>query len=278
MPEATQRAQRDFSVLLPVYDGERPEYFRECLRSVMLSTCLPAQLVIVEDGPLTPELRRVIDVYRPLLPIHTVRCRKAGLPSALNAGLAECAFNIVARCDSDDINLPRRFELELQVLHDRPEVGVVGADIREFDPEGNAPMRARRLPTEGPSLRLFARTRNPLNHPSVMYRRDVIRSLGGYDNLRGFEDYALWVRCLVENIPIVNIPEPLVYVRAGVPLLARRRGLAYARAELAMASFAYRLGFLDLKGYLFFIAARVPLRLLPAPAIAGIYQGMLRRI
>ena len=270
------RTVQPFSVLLPVYAGEKSDYLYESLRSITLGTCIPSQVVIVEDGPLTPALNRVIDVYRALLPIHSVRRPRRGLPAALNAGLLECRHDIVARCDSDDINLPRRFELQLQVLRNLPEVGVVGADIREFDSEGLR-CKARRMPVGDTGLRRYARTRNPLNHPSVMYRRSVIEGVGGYHDLRGFEDYELWIRCLLGGIRIVNIPEPLVYVRAGAPLLARRRGWAYARSELALAALFRRLGFLDLPGYLFFVAARVPLRLLPGPALAGIYRRFLRQ-
>jgi glycosyltransferase involved in cell wall biosynthesis len=268
---------RDFSVLLPVYAAEQPQHLDQCLQSVAASTCQPTQLVIVEDGPLTAPLYQVINRFRRWLPVHSVRLpSNVGLPTALNAGLAACENELVARCDSDDINLPQRFAQQLAFLRDRPQVGVVGADISEFDPDGIEPTRARCLPADCVALRRYARTRNPLNHPSVMFRRSVIMALGGYRDIRGFEDYALWVRCLVDGVEIANIPEPLVQVRAGLAQLGRRRGIGYARAELELAAFFYRLGFLDRKAYLFFISARIPVRLLPTQAVSRVYQALRR--
>lgn len=278
MQPDSSRPRQDFSVLLPVYAGERAENMEQCLQSLLLSTCLPAQVVIVEDGPLTLPLYQVIERYRHRLPIDRVRLlTNSGLPAALNAGLAACQYDMVARCDSDDINLPHRFERELALLRRCPQVGVVGTDITEFDPEGREATRARRLPSDHAGLRRYARTRCPLNHPSVMYRHSVIRSVGGYTDIRGFEDYALWVRCLVEGIELANIPEQLVNVRAGLSQLARRRGFDYARAELKLADYFYKLGFLDRKGYLFFVSARIPVRLLPTRAVSRLYQALLRR-
>ncbi len=269
-------ANTRFSALLPVYAGEQPQYLSESLDSVRKSSWLPSQVVVVEDGPLTPALERVLREHAESLPLHRVRRPRQGLPAALNAGLAECEHEIVARCDADDINLPQRFKQQLQLLAARPEVGVVGANVREFDAQALTPMRERRVPCEPARISRYARTRNPLNHPSVMYRKSVIQQVGGYSNLRGFEDYALWLRCLVAGVQIVNLEQPLVHVRAGTAMLARRRGLAYARAELAMAWYAHRIGFLGLGGTALFIASRVPLRLVPAPALASIYRNFLR--
>ena len=268
-----------FSALLPVYAAELPQHLQQCLDSIVASTRVPNQVVLVEDGPLTAPLTAVIDSYRSRLPIDSVRLHvNSGLPTALNIGLAACAYELVARCDSDDINLPHRFELELALLQRRPQVGVVGSDIIEFDPDGREAARSRCLPPDVAGLRRYARIRNPMNHPSVMFRRSVIGAIGGYRDIRGFEDYALWVRCLVEGIELANIPEPLVQVRAGSAQLARRRGLDYARAELELANYFYRLGFLNRADYLFFVAARIPVRLLPTRAVSNFYQSLLRSV
>ena len=46
----------DFSVLISIYRGESPAYFREALDSLFAQTLQPAEIVLVRDGPLTPEL------------------------------------------------------------------------------------------------------------------------------------------------------------------------------------------------------------------------------
>ena len=51
---------------------------------------------------------------------------------ALNDGLKACSYNVVARMDTDDIAKPERFEKQLKVLEEHPEIDLVTAWIEEF--------------------------------------------------------------------------------------------------------------------------------------------------
>jgi len=56
--------------------------------------------------------------------------------------------------------------------------------------------------------------RSPLLHPSVMFRRDVVIDVGGYDvSFAGAEDYDLWVRLAMRRHGASTLPEPLVLLR-----------------------------------------------------------------
>ena len=52
-----------FSVLIPVYYKEKPEYFSEALASVIDQTLKPNEIVVVKDGPLTDGLEEVLAKY-----------------------------------------------------------------------------------------------------------------------------------------------------------------------------------------------------------------------
>ena len=53
------------SVLMSVYCSEQPKFFDQAIGSVMeKQTLLPNQLVLVEDGKLTPELYAVVDKWK----------------------------------------------------------------------------------------------------------------------------------------------------------------------------------------------------------------------
>ena len=52
-----------FSVLMPVYFKENPEYFNTALESIVNQTLKPNEIVIVKDGALTQELDTVIKEY-----------------------------------------------------------------------------------------------------------------------------------------------------------------------------------------------------------------------
>ena len=49
----------NFSVLIPIYTKESPEFFNQALESIVQQTLLPSEIVIVEDGPISNELRMV---------------------------------------------------------------------------------------------------------------------------------------------------------------------------------------------------------------------------
>lgn len=50
-----------FSVLSSIYHKEQPEHFNTCMESIWDNQTLkPTEIVLIEDGPLTPELDQVI--------------------------------------------------------------------------------------------------------------------------------------------------------------------------------------------------------------------------
>ena len=75
-----------FSVLLSVYKKEQPTYLRQSLDSLFSQTLPPNEIVLVKDGPLTPELDAVITEYQTRCTILKVipLTHNQGLGKALN--------------------------------------------------------------------------------------------------------------------------------------------------------------------------------------------------
>ena len=125
----------NYSVLMSVYDKEKPEYLKQSIESMLNQTVKPEQFVVVEDGALNKSLSDIIDKYKAdfneLFTIVKLQVN-GGLGNALNQGLKACRNELVARMDSDDISLPRRCEKELKLFLDNPELSIVGTNIDEF--------------------------------------------------------------------------------------------------------------------------------------------------
>ena len=125
------------SVLMSVYCSEQPKFFDQAIGSVMeKQTLLPNQLVLVEDGKLTPELYAVVDKWKKRLGDKmTVLKQKEnlGLTKSLNHGIKSISDDIIARMDSDDISLPERFRLQVEFLEKHPEIDILGGAIEEID-------------------------------------------------------------------------------------------------------------------------------------------------
>ena len=204
------------AILMSVYRGDKPEYFERAMRSISgEQTRKPDQVVLVLDGPVEAELRRVIELVQReigdslrLVPLET----NQGLGRALDAGLRECNQELVARMDADDIAMPERLERQEQFLNEHSDIDVVGSGAQEIDEAGVEGAR-RRVPEAHDELLAMLWT-NPFIHSSVMFRRERILCAGGYDsNLRRRQDYELWFRAAENGLRFGNIDEPLVKYR-----------------------------------------------------------------
>ena len=165
---------KEFSVLISVYAREQSDYLRSALHSVFEQTVPPTEVVLVEDGPLTTELEAVItDFCEKYNTLKIVKLAKnMGLGNALNIGLSACTYDLVARMDSDDLSLPNRFEAQLKVFEENPEVSVVGGWISEFDNDPQSIISYRKLPQTDRELRRMCQLKNPLNHGSIKTKTD----------------------------------------------------------------------------------------------------------
>lgn len=268
-----------FSVLLSVYKKEQPAYLQQSLDSLFNQTLLPNEVILVKDGPLTNELEEVIGRYTQMYPTLKVvsLLENQGLGKALNEGLKHCSYELVARMDTDDISLSDRFELQVKAFSDHPDVAVVGGWIDEFSSSPSIIEGSRRLPENYNEISRFAKSKNPLNHVTVMFRRFAVEDTGGYEDFYLLEDYWLWVRMLKQKYRFYNIQRTLVLVRGGVAMTARRGGFKYACSEIALFKRMRQMGLIGFPTYLKNIVIRVSVRLMPNFLRAFIYKKILRK-
>lgn len=95
----------------------------------------------------------------------------------------------------------------------------------------------------------FAQTRNPFNHPCVMYRKSAVLAAGGYQDFYLLEDYYLWIRMLLNGCRGYNLQEPLLWMRAGSDMYKRRAGWKYARSQRKLFGYMKRKGFISTESY-----------------------------
>jgi hypothetical protein len=261
------------SLLMSLYWRESPTNLAAALDSVLASVHQPEEVIMVVDGPIGAELQAVLNRFADLLPLRAVYLeRNVGLAQALNLGLQHCRATYVARFDTDDLMLPPRLALQIEFLDSHRLVSAVGSQVEEFDHETGAVIGERRVPCEQAEIAIFARIRNPMNHPSVMFRRADVIAVGGYPAVPHAEDYALWLRLLAAGHHLANLPHVLVRMRSGVAQMGRRRGFSYIVAELQLLAEMRRLGFASLASSLRFLLLRLPLRLLPARVLQRVYR------
>ena len=265
-----------FSVLLPIWAGDRPDFLAAAFESTVDSqTRPPDQVVVVQDGPVGEQLaKRVAELAgASRVPVDVlVLERNIGLGPALDAGLAACRHPIVARMDADDISVAHRFAVQLPVIESG--VDIVGSGLAEFTDDPEQVVGTRTPPIEPADIRERARFAVPFNHPTVVYRRDLVLAVGGYTDFARMEDYLLWAKLILAGARVANVAEPLVRYRVGAGAYARRGGLEQLRTELEVQRRFRRLGFTTRNQYLRNVAVRGGYRLVPE----GLRRAAYRRL
>lgn len=181
-------------MVLPVY-GEAP-YLIQTLGSIIPELDDLANLIIVEDRP-SENTRCVIRNFQNQHPdkVQLILSESPGVANALNCGLELSNADLIARIDSDDLVTAGRIAKQRKELIKR-RLSVLGGQAIFIDENGN---RLRPFKTSNPITMLEIHKqmffRNPISHPSVMFRRDSALVAGGYrDEFEGLEDLDLWIR------------------------------------------------------------------------------------
>ena len=229
-----------FSVLMSVYKNEKAQYLDASLKSIENQSIIPNEIVLVEDGPLTKDLYRVIDTHKNKFSenFKVVALNKnQGLGNALRIGTKYVSTNWIARMDTDDIAVPNRFELQLKEIEKNPELAVMGGQVDEVEGLINNIVGKRTVPCSQADIYKFVKWRNPFNHPTVMINRTMLEKVGGYENKGKLEDYFLWAKIIAKGYAVRNLPQVLVHMRVDSGMYDRRGELKNLKPILELKKY-----------------------------------------
>jgi glycosyltransferase involved in cell wall biosynthesis len=264
-----------FSVLMSIYHKEDLRYFNRAMQSIWNEQVVkPNEVVLVEDGKLTDELYEGIKFWKDelgkslnIIPLEV----NMGLGDALNIGLQKCNYELVARMDTDDISLPSRFEKQIESFKNN-DIDICGTWVNEFEDKEGVTKTVRKTPELHQNIVKFSKSRSPMNHVSIMFKKTAVIRAGGYQKMMWIEDYYLFVRLIQLGAKFYNIQESLVNVRAGDDQLERRRGLKYLLSELKLQRKMIKLGFLSWFEFSRNVTIRLVVRMLPKQVSTFIYS------
>lgn len=253
-----------FSVLISIYKNENPQWFREALDCVFAQTIQPNEIVLVKDGPLTPELDKVIEDYAKKYPIFkiVVNEKNLGLGLALQKGLLACSNEIIARMDTDDTMPTYRFEKQLEIMEKGYDV--VSCWSRIFTANMVDVVATKTRPENHVDIVKLAKRRSPVCHAACFLKKTAVLNAGNYQHCNFYEDYYLWARMIMAGAKFYNIQEVLYNVRTTPEQLKRRGGMGYLKKELAVFKSFYKIGFFTLNDLVVNSAIRIVARLTPS--------------
>ncbi|MBD5334126.1 MAG: glycosyltransferase [Bacteroides sp.] len=267
-----------FSVLMSLYHKERPDYLRQSLDSVFNQTHLPNEVIMVEDGPLTKDLYDILDEYeskysqlkRVPLAIN------GGLGRALNEGLRHCSNELVARMDTDDVCFPERFEKQIKFMTANPQIDISSGWIAEFQDDISNVRSMRKVPQSHEEIANYIKSRNPLNHPCVIFRKKAVERVNGYQHFPLFEDWYLWARMIKNGALFANLQTPLLYFRTSSEMFRRRGGFKYAKDSASFQWTLHKLGLISTFSAIKSSLIRGTVYVMPNSIRALIYSKLLR--
>lgn len=216
----TENYQRDdtlplISLIVPAFNEAR--MIQPALRNLMELDYPYFEVILVDDGSTddTFELGSIVARESMRTKIRVVRKKNGGKADALNTGIALARGEFVVCMDADTKLAPET--LRAMVRHfDDPRVGAVAGNVKVYNRE-NLLTRVQALEyVEGLAMarraQSFLRSVNIIPGPCGMFRKSVLRSVGGFDTDTFAEDYDLTVKILLDGWYVGYEPMAVAWV------------------------------------------------------------------
>ena len=278
------KKHKEFSVAMSIYKNDDPQYLVEALDSIVVNQTLkPREVVIIGDGPVPEALEAAVKTEIEKGRSNGVDVRflpqqnNRGLGEALKIACENCRYEYIARMDSDDISLPDRFEKQMDVFDQHPDVGMVGGMITEFVGSPDNIVDRRVLPLDNKGIYKMMQTRCGVNHVTVIIRKADLMKAGNYSGRFRQEDFYLWARMMKNKVVIQNIPDVVVNVRSGADQFARRGGMKYFHQHMMVFKFMYHEGLISRPVLMKNYCLRFAQVAFPTWLRTWIYQNILRK-
>lgn len=203
------------SVIIPAYQAA--ETIRRAIESVVTQTYPVNEILVIDDGS-TDNLAAALEPFGSR--VKLIRQERGGAAAARNRGLDEARSDLIAFLDADDTWKCDKLGLNVEVLLQQPDVGLVasryllqggrGEQVRIAGPEVTWCDRPFRV--TGPDLLTCAQATST---PTVMVRRKLVESERFDTSLRTAEDRDFWFRLLtVTHGYFISSALTVVHVRS----------------------------------------------------------------
>jgi glycosyltransferase involved in cell wall biosynthesis len=187
------------SVVIPTHNYGA--YITEAIQSVLAQTYHVHEIIVVDDG----STDRTEEILLPYMGrITYIRQNQRGPSAARNVGLKRSRGEFIAFLDADDQWLPDKLSVQVGLLREYQEVGLLFGQVEHCDDAGRAlsgeltpakgaiPMRTDVMVKD--AFRLLLESCYIVTS-TVIIRRECIERVGGFDeSLRSVEDRDLWLR------------------------------------------------------------------------------------
>ena len=268
-----------FSATISCYKNDNPKDFEIAFFSIYNQTVRPSEIIITVDGPIPQELDEVVTrMEREFQAVVLRTAQNNGLGMAHALAVTHAKYDYIAIMDADDISVPDRFEKQLAYVALHPEVSIVGGQIEEFIGSTDNIVGKRVVPETDNDIKKYLKSRCPMNHMSIVAKRNMILMSGNYQDWHYNEDYFLYCRMLLKDAVFHNLPDTLVYVRVGKEMYKRRGGWKYFKSEAELQWWMLSHKIIAFPRYCINVAIRLCVQVLMPNCLRGfMFQKLFRQ-
>ena len=216
------------SVIIPVYNGER--FLAEAIDSAFAQVYRPIEVIVVDDG----SDDRSAEIARFYADVRVLSQGNSGLAAARNAGIAVATGAFIAFLDADDVMLPTNLRIQVDYMHDHPEVGCTLGAWENFGAPVDEKWQVN--PPPRPDVPVDVASREALVHLrgggiglALVVRRSALDVVGHFDTSFDFAEDLDWLFRLRESgIRAVILPDIVGHRRLHASNMTKDRSAAVA--------------------------------------------------
>lgn len=231
-------------ILMSIYQNDKKQWVCDSINSILNQSESDFHLLLSIDGYIDEDLKEGVDIFERYKNITIFfHNEKKGLATRLNQmidyAISNFEFDYFARMDADDICTLDRLEIQSNFLLKNKDIDIIGSSVIEIDQNAKVLNIKKMEPKHDILLKNIIR-KCPLNHPTVMMRKEIFLTSHRYDqNLMNTQDYMLWVNLMAHGYKFSNIEKPLLYFRISDNFY-NKRGISKAINDFSIRMIAMK--------------------------------------
>jgi poly-beta-1,6 N-acetyl-D-glucosamine synthase len=210
------------SLVVPAYNEGL--VIQAAIRSLLLLDYPNYEIVVIDDGSTDDTYEKAIEVAHEQqdIPVRVITKRNSGKAEALNTGMSVARGEFVLNMDGDS-KLSSNTLRACIVHFEDPRIGAVAGNVKVINRE-NIWTKIQALEyVEGLAMarkaQSFMRAVNIIPGPLGMFRKSVLKEVGGYDHDTFAEDCDLTLKLLMRGWHIAYEPTAIAWVESPSHLL-----------------------------------------------------------
>ena len=256
-------------MLFCIHSGTRVSDLTNTVHGLKLTPFKFSEILMVIDGPIDKELEALCEWAKSEVKVNILKLREnLGFAAALNYGLENTNCELIFRHDPDDVLVRERFNVQYNFMVSNPDIAVCGGLALVKCGSG---MSVLTQPEHHCDIQQKFKSRNPMIHASVIFRREAVLQVGGYPNFRKAQDYALWGTLISKGYKLHNLQIPVVEARLDEEALSKR-GFRYYQSEIAVLFYLHKINVVGTKYLLFQLLWRCVVRSVPTGLKLQLYN------